>query len=135
MHAKLINNQLVPFTVGETLLIGDRLITNPSIEAIETIGYKEVIYHDGNNGMYYEDNYLIVETPIPIPAPVLTPEEQREIAYANELIIEWDGKLRTCDFIRGLVRTYELLSDTAKVEQLIVLWLAGREAIQSKYPD
>ena len=136
-HAKLNNGQLTYFTVGETLQIGDSLVTNPSIEMIESIGYKEVIHSEGDKGVYEDGNYIIIETPLPviIPEIVLTPDEQREKAYENEPIIEWDGKLRTCDFIRGLVRTYELLGNTEKVDQLITLWLEGREVIQLKYPD
>lgn len=67
--------------------------------------------------------------------PQISPDKQREQAYENEPVIMLDGKLRTCDFIRGLISTYELLSDTERVEQLFVLWLAGREEIKTKYPD
>ena len=51
-HAKLNNGQLTYFTVGETLEIEGLMVTNPSIEMIEKIGYKEVIYASGNGGMY-----------------------------------------------------------------------------------
>ena len=136
-HAKLNNGQLTYFTVGETLQIGESLVTNPSIEMIESIGYKEVIHSEGDRGVVEDGNYIIIETPVPviIPEVVLTPEEMREKAYETEPVIECEGKLKTCDFIRGLVRTYELLGNTEKVEQLIALWLVAREEITLKYPD
>ena len=71
--------------------------------------------------------------PTPTPEPI-DPKEQREQAYANEPIIMWDGKLRTCDFCRSLIVTYQLLQDSRENE-LRVLWLAGRQEIQNKYPE
>jgi len=132
MKAKLTNGQLTYFTEGSTVQIGENLVTNPTDEMLESEGYKEVIYNEGNGGTYEDGNFIIIETPAPTPIP---PAELRERAYENEPIIMWDGKLRSCDFVRGLIRTYELLADTVKVEELIVLWLAGREEIKTKYPE
>ncbi len=66
--------------------------------------------------------------------PTIDPREQREQAYATEPIIMWDGKLRTCDFCRALIVTYQLLQDTREAE-LRGLWLQGRNEIQNKYPE
>jgi len=132
MKAKLTNGQLTYFTEGSTVQIGENLVTNPTDEMLESEGYKEVIYNEGNGGTYEDGNFIIIETPAPTPTP---PAELRERAYESEPVIMWDGKLRSCDFVRGLIRTYELLADTVKVEELIVLWLAGREEIKTKYPE
>lgn len=135
MKAKLTNGQLTYYTEGSTIQIGENLVTNPNEDMLAQEGYKEVIYHVGNGGTYIDGDFIIIETPAPEPIPELTADEKREQAYENEPVIMWDGKLRTCDFIRGLIRTYELLADTEKVDQLIVLWLAGREEIKTKYPE
>ena len=71
--------------------------------------------------------------PTPMPEHI-DPKEQREQAYATEPIILWDGKLRTCDFCRALILTYQLMEDSRENE-LRALWLAGREEIQNKYPE
>ena len=68
-HAKLNNGQLTYFTIGETLQIGESLVTNPSIEMIESIGYKEVIHSEGDRGVVEDGNYIIIETPAPILPP------------------------------------------------------------------
>ena len=134
MKAKLTNGQLEYFNEGSTMLIGENYVTNPDAAMLHSAGYKEVIYHTGNAGTYEDGEFIIVETPAQ-EVLVLTPEQQREQAYENEPVIEWEGKLRTCDWIRDLIRTYELLSNTETVDALLVLWLAGRADIQAKYPD
>lgn len=134
MEAKLINGQLIYYIEGSTIQIGDRLVTNPTTEQRRAEGYKEVIYHVGNAGTYIDGDFIIVETPAP-EVIVLTPEQQREQAYESEPVILWEDKLRTCDWIRGLIRTYKLLSDTERVDTLLQLWIAGRAEIQNKYPD
>ena len=102
MHAKLINGQLKYFTIGETLEIEGLMVTNPSIEMIESIGYKEVIHTSGNGGMYQTESNIVIETPIPEPIVevVLSPAEQRELAYKTEKLIEWKGEMLTCDEAR-----------------------------------
>ena len=77
--------------------------------------------------------YYCGNVPQPI-LPTIDPEEQREKAYETEPIIMWDGKLRTCDFCRALIVTYQLLQDTREAE-LSGLWLQGRLEIQNLYPD
>ncbi len=134
-HAKLTNGQLRYFTVGETLQIGEELITNPSLEQIESIGYKEVINADGSNGIYEDGNYIIIETPVYVP-PVLTPAQLREQAYKTEKIIEWQGEMLTCDEARvNRMSAYSYRGQTEKLGQLQDLWMAARESIQLKYPD
>ena len=134
-HAKLTNGQLRYFTEGETLQIGEELITNPSLEQIEGIGYKEVINADGNRGVYEDGNYIIIETPVPI-VEVLTPAQQRERAYQNDKIIEWQGDLLTCDEARvNRMSAYYYSGQTDKLTQLQQLWLDARESIRLKYPD
>lgn len=133
-YAKLENNQLTPFIEGSTVKIGETLVTNPSIEMLESEGYKEVIHTDGDTGVYEDGNYIIVETPKYIPK-VLTADDQREIAYNVEPVIEWNGALKTCDFIRGLMVTYKEIEAYEKVVVVKALWMAGREAIQRRYPS
>lgn len=137
-HAKLENGQLRYFTVGETMLIGEVLVTNPTIEQIESIGYKEVINADGNNGIYEDDNYIIIETPVPeaIQPPTYTQAQMRELAYKNDKIIEWQGELLTCDEARiNRMSAYYYSGQTDKLSQLQELWMEARESIQLKYPD
>ena len=106
-------------------------ISNPTNEFFIERGWKEIVRRNGNGGAFIDGQLLIIESQ----STNISPKDIREQSYENEPIIMWDGKLRTCDSIRGLIRTYELLSDTERVEQLIVLWLAGREEIKTKYPD
>ena len=135
-HAKLNNGQLTYFTVGETLQIGDSLVTNPSIEQIESIGYKEVIHSEGDRGVYEDGNYIIIETPAPILPPELTQAQKREKAYREDKLIEWQGEMLTCDEARlNRMSAYYYSRQTDKLSQLQELWLGGREAIRLKYPD
>lgn len=137
-HAKLTNGQLTYFTVGETLLIGDNLVTNPSIEMIEKIGYKEVIYASGNGGMYQTETNIVIETPIPEPIVevVLSPAEQRELAYKTEKLIEWKGAMLTCDEARvDRMSVYYELGEVEKYDALKALWLEARVGIQTRIPD
>ena len=134
-HAKLTNGQLSYFTEGETVMIGNELITNPSIAQLESEGYKEVIYNQGNNGTYEDGNYIIIETPMP-EVIVLTPAQQREQAYQNDKVIEWQGEMLTCDEARlNRMSAYYYSGQTDKLAQLQQLWLDARESIQNKYPD
>lgn len=134
--AKLTNGQLHYFTVGETIMIGNKLVTNPSIDMLETEGYKEVIHTEGNGGVYEDGNYIIIETPAPAPLPVLTPAQLREQAYQNDKIIEWQGEMLTCDEARlNRMSAYYYSGQTEKLGQLQELWMAARESIQLKYPD
>lgn len=136
MYAKLNNGQLTYFTVGETLQIGESLVTNPSIEMIESIGYKEVIHSEGDRGVYEDGNYIIIETPSPTPPPVLTPTQERERAYREDKVIEWQGELLTCDEARlNRMSAYYYSGQTEKLAQLQQLWLEARESIQNKYPN
>lgn len=134
-HAKLENGKLTYFTVGETMMIGETLVTNPSIEQIESIGYKEIIHADGDRGIVEDGNYIIIETPVYVP-PVLTPVQQREQAYKTDKIIEWQGEMLTCDEARlNRMSAYSYSGQTEKLGQLQELWMAARESIQLKYPD
>ena len=137
-HAKLTNGQLRYFTVGETIMIGENIVTNPSIEMIEGIGYKEVLHTVGNGGIYETHENIIVETP-----PAIIPEEViythaqlRELAYKNDAIIEWQGEMLTCDEARiNRMNVYYYSGQDEKLEQLKVLWLAARQSIQAQYPE
>lgn len=133
MEAKLTNNQLTYYTEGSTIMIGDRLVTNPTAEQRKAEGYKEVIYQSGNGGTYETAEYIIIETPLQ-EVVELSNEEMREQAYATEPVIMWEGKLRTCDFIRGLIVTYGFLGSD-KVEELKELWLEGRVVIKTIWSD
>ena len=135
-HAKLNNGQLTYFTVGETLQIGENLVTNPSIEMIESIGYKEVIHSEGDRGVYEDGNYIIIETPAPILPPELTQAQKREKAYREDKLIEWQGEMLTCDEARlNRMSAYYYSGQTDKLSQLQELWLGAREEIRLKYPD
>ena len=135
-HAKLNNGQLTYFTVGETLQIGENLVTNPSIEMIESIGYKEVIHSEGDRGVVEDGNYIIIETPAPILPPELTQAQKREKAYREDKLIEWQGEMLTCDEARlNRMSAYYYSGQTDKLSQLQELWLVAREDIQSKYPN
>lgn len=135
-YAKLTNGQLRYFTEGETIMIGETLVTNPGIEMLEAEGYKEVIHAEGNGGVYEDGNYIIIETPAPIPPPVLTPAQQREKAYREDKIIEWHGEMLTCDEARlNRMSAYYYSGQTEKLAQLQQLWLDARESIQMQYPD
>ena len=138
MHAKLINGQLKYFTIGETLEIEGLMVTNPSIEMIESIGYKEVIHASGNGGMYQTESNIVIETPIPEPIVevVLSPAEQRELAYKTEKLIEWKGEMLTCDEARvNRMSVYVELGELGKYEELKALWIAARLDIQARIPD
>lgn len=137
-HAKLTNGQLTYFTVGETLEIEGLMVTNPSIELIEKIDYKEVIYASGNGGMYQTESNIVIETPIPEPIAevVLSPTEQRELAYKTEKLIEWQGIMLTCDEARvDRMSVYYELGEMEEYGALKALWLAARVEIQTRLPD
>ena len=134
MEAKLTNNKLEYYQEGSTIMIGENLVTNPTPEQRFSEGYREVINRDGNGGVYVDGDFIIVETPIP-EVVELTPEQKREIAYSSELIIDWDGKLRTCDEVLKLLDVYKYLGSLERLDALLVLWEAGRSEIQSKYAD
>ena len=133
MEAKLTNNTLNYYTEGSTIMIGDRLVTNPNEAQRRSEGYKEVIHQSGNGGVYETDEFIIIETPIQ-EVVVLSNEEMREQAYATEPVVMWEGKLRTCDFIRGLIVTYQFLGSD-KLEELKELWLEGRVVIKTMWPE
>lgn len=134
-HAKLTDGQLTYFTIGETILIGEQLVTNPSIEMIETEGYKEVIHAEGNGGVYEDGNYIIIETPVHV-APALTPAQHREKAYREDKVIEWQGEMLTCDEARlNRMSAYYYSGQTDKLAQIQQLWLDARQSIQIQYPD
>jgi hypothetical protein len=127
--AKLINSQLI---YAESYMNG---ISNPTDEMLAEWGYKEVIFHEGNNDTYEDGDFIIVETPAPAPAP-LTPAKQREQAYATEAVIKWNGEMLTCDNARlNRMSAYFYSGQTDKYEALKALWLQAREEIQMKYPD
>ena len=137
-YAKLTNGQLTYFTIGETLEIEGKQITNPSIADIKKIGYKEVIHTSGNGGMYQTETNIVIETPIPEPIVevVLSPSEQRELAYKTEKLIEWQGAMLTCDEARvDRMSVYYELGEMEKYDALKVLWLAARVEIQTRLPD
>ena len=98
--------------------------------------YKEVIYAEGNGGVYEDGNYIIIETPAPIPPPVLTPAQQREKAYREDKVIECQGEMLTCDEARlNRMSAYYYSGQTDKLAQIQQLWLDARESIQLQYPD
>ena len=135
-HAKLTNGQLRYFTEGETLMIGSELITNPNISQLESEGYKEIIYAEGDRGVYEDGNYIIIEMPAPAPPPVLTPAQLREQAYKNDKVIEWQGEMLTCDEARlNRMSAYYYSGQSEKLAQLQQLWLDARASIQLQYPD
>lgn len=126
--AKLINKDLVFFEQPSHIL-------GNATEYANSLGYKEVTCAEGNGGVYEDGNYIIIETPAPTPPPVLTPEKQREDAYANELIIEWNGELISCDKARkDRMSVYLELGELDKYEVLKALWLDARNEIQNRYP-
>ena len=131
MKAKIIELGIVYFNEGDTVKIGDNWVSNPTPEMLLKAGYKEVIYQTGNGGTYQTDTYIIVETP----EVEISAQEKREIAYLNDPVIMWDGKLRTCDFCRGILWKYTVLENTEKYNLLKPLYIEGVEAIQTKYPD
>jgi hypothetical protein len=94
---------------------------------------EQTTYYIANVNATILQVYYCGNVPQPI-VPTIDPKEQREQAYATEPIIMWDGKLRTCDFCRALIVTYQLLQDTREAE-LRGLWLQGRNEIQNKYPE
>lgn len=118
IYAKLINGRLQYFTEGETVLIGDKMITNPTIEVIIEEGYKQVIYTEGNRGIYEDNNYIIIEIPTYSP-PIFTPAQLREKAYREDKVIEWNGELLTCDEARlNHMSAYYYSGQLDKLEQL-----------------
>lgn len=65
----------------------------------------------------------------------IAPSKLRELAYASEAVIMWDGEMRTCDFCRGVLFSYELTENTTRHAELKALWMAARTEIQERYPD
>ena len=105
---------------------------------IESIGYKEVIHASGNGGMYQTESNIVIETPVPEPIVevVLSPAEQRELAYKTEKLIEWKGEILTCDEARvNRMSVYVELGELGKYEELKALWIAARLDIQARIPD
>lgn len=67
---------------------------------------------------------------------MLSPAEQREIAYKTEKLIEWKGEMLTCDEARvDRMSVYVELGEVGKYETLKALWLNARLDIQSRIPD
>lgn len=133
-HGKLINNSLTLFQMGSTVKIKDNLVTNPSIEQLESDGWKEVIYSDGNGGIYESGQFIIVETPV-TSVISLTPEKQREQAYQNEPLINWDNEMFSCDNFRLERLSPYFFTQNPRYEEALTVWLSAREEIQNKYPD
>ena len=115
-------------------MIGDRLVTNPTQAQLREEGYKDVIHRQGNGWTYEDGDFIIVETPIQ-EVVELTPEQKREYAYANELVIDWDGKMRTCDEALRLLNVYKYSGSLERLDALLVLWENGRSEIKVKYVD
>ena len=135
MKAKQENGQLTYYTPGSTVKIGDKDVINPNDEMLLAEGYLDLIYRTGNGGTFREGDCWVVETPAQEPIPEPTNEERREIAYATEPIIDWEGKMRTCDFVRGLIFTYTVVGDNDKRVELVEKWIQGREVVKTMWPD
>ena len=96
------------------------------------VGSENYVYYAAG----YGGNYIIIETPAPAPPPVLTPAQQRERAYREDKVIEWQGEMLTCDEARlSRMSAYYYSGQTEKLAQIQQLWLDARESIQLQYPD
>lgn len=74
-------------------------------------------------------------TPGVIPAtPTLAPVEQREKAYNEERIIEWNGNMLTITEAATLWQYYAA-EGSEKAQALTSLIVKAKEAIRGKYPE
>lgn len=115
MKAKLINGILTPYKQPENIL-GD------ASRIAKKEGYKEVIYQEGDKGIYEDEKVIYVETP----AYVETDEDikqKRKQAYKSEsddLFMEW--------------QKYIALSQSAKATAAKTAWIAKVTEIDQKHP-
>ena len=74
-------------------------------------------------------------TPGEIPAaPAPAPAEQREKAYNEERLIEWDGNMLTVTEAATLWQYYAA-EGSEKAQALTTLIVKAKEAIRGKYPE
>lgn len=132
-YGRINNGVFERFTPGCTIQVGDRLITNPSAEQLVAGGWKEIIEHEGNGGVYEDGDFIIVETMLSQPIQ-LTPHQQRESAYQSDLLIEWDSELFTCDRFRVDRLSPYFFAQNPRYEEALTAWLNARDQIQSMYP-
>ncbi|MDO5765114.1 MAG: hypothetical protein Q4P84_05390 [Elusimicrobiales bacterium] len=66
---------------------------------------------------------------------VLTPAEQRELAYDTEPVIEWGGEMLTVTDAAQVWAYYAAERRTDRTEQLTALIAAAKESIRAKWPD
>ena len=75
-----------------------------------------------------------VWTRVPDPAP-LTPSEQREKAYQEELICKYGNGIYTVDYMNKLWYEYSAEGNTEKVNEITEIIAAAKAEIREKYPD
>lgn len=125
--AKIINGSIVPY-IEPNHIIGD--YTDDAIMN----GFKEIIEDSNQSGSPYEDgDYIIIPSLIPQVTQTLTLNEIREIAYKNELIINWDDKMFSCDEFRIDRLSVYYYSNSERYEDALNVWVEGRRKIQEKY--
>lgn len=85
---------------------------------------------DVTQGMRLVDGqWLPIEQP-----PELTPAQQRENAYANDRIVEWQEELITVDEANDLFIKY-FAEDSANADILRALIIVAKSNIRENYPD
>ena len=67
--------------------------------------------------------------------PVLTPAQQREQAYNNQPIVEWDGQLLTVTEAAQQWAYYSAEGATGKTLELTSLISQAKRTIREQYPD
>ena len=71
----------------------------------------------------------------PAEMPVLTPAQQRELAYNCNPSIEWDGEMLTVTQAAQQWAYYAAEGDTAKTDALTVLIAKAKADIRAEWPD
>ena len=131
----ILNNRIVDFgkDISKTIELGKELSDNWS-KPVQLTSEMEQFLSNNPNALVSEIWNCKLNDPIVM--AVVTPAKQREQAYANEPIIEWNGELLTCDNARlNHMSAYFYSDQTEKFEALKALWLQARTEIQTKYPD
>ncbi len=68
------------------------------------------------------------------PAHVLTPAEQRKLAYETEPLIEWEGEQITVDAANRLWLGYAA-EESPKADELQTMIIAAKTEIRERFPD
>ena len=102
----------------------------PDGMATDNFPFGEVVAED-IDGVMTVTSWTPGEIPV---APAPAPAEQREKAYNEERLIEWDGNMLTVTEAATLWQYYAA-EGSEKAQMLTGLIVEAKETIRAKYPD